>query len=118
MRLGCHRPGGDQRRASRPRSPRRSQRPRRRSTLAKAGYGLGIRGFVEIADGLRSLSCPVAAVYGTDDRILPDVDETFARLQRDVPHGAITPLPGLGHFVQEESPADVGALLADFFAGG
>ena len=57
-------------------------------TLAKAGYGLGIRGFVEIAAGLPSLSCPVAAVYGIDDRILPDVADTFARLQRDVPDGA------------------------------
>ena len=87
-----------------------------RATLARAGYGLGIRGFVEIAAGLGSITCPLAVVYGTGDQVLPDVDETFDRLQRDVPHAVVTPLPGLGHFVTEEAPAAVAAALAPFLA--
>jgi pimeloyl-ACP methyl ester carboxylesterase len=87
-----------------------------RSALARAGYGLGIRGFVEIAAGFGSIRCPVAVVYGTGDQVLPDVGETFERLQRDVPHAVITPLPGLGHFVTEEAPAAVAAALAPFVA--
>ena len=86
------------------------------STLTRAGYGLGIRGLVEIAAGLGSIRCPVAVVYGTGDQVLPDVGETFERLQRDVPHAVITPLPGLGHFVTKEAPAAVLAALAPFVA--
>ena len=88
-----------------------------RATLARAGYGLGLRGFAEIAAGLGLITCPVAVVYGTGDQVLPDVDETFERLQRDVPHAVVTPLPGLGHFVTEEAPRAVAAALASFLAG-
>ena len=93
-------------------APFRSEQAR--TTLARAGYELGIRGFVEIAAGLGSITCPVAVAYGTGDRVLPDVAETFERFQRDVPHAVITPLPGLGHFVTEDSPAAVAAALAPF----
>jgi haloalkane dehalogenase len=95
-------------------APFRSEQDRR--TLARAGYGLGIRGFVEIAAELGSITCPVAVVYGTGDQILPEVNETFERLQRDVPHAMVTPLTGLGHFVTEDAPAAVAAALAPFLA--
>jgi haloalkane dehalogenase len=85
--------------------------------LARAGYGLGRRGFVEIAAAIGTLRCPVAVVYGTADRVLPDVAETFARLQRDVPHATVTALPDAGHFVPEEVPQAVAGVLAPFFAG-
>ena len=85
-------------------------------TLAKAGYGLGIRGFVEIASDIGSLACPVAVVYGTADRVLPDVGQTFARLRHDVPQASITRVRGAGHFVTEEAPAAVADVLAPFFA--
>lgn len=87
-----------------------------RSTLARAGYGLGLRGFAEIAAGLGSIACPVAVAYGAADQILPDVADTFERLQRDVPHAQITKLPGVGHFVTEEAPDAVSAALASFVA--
>jgi len=87
-----------------------------RLTLARAGIGLEPSGFEEIAAGLPSLQAPVRAVYGTQDRILPDVGDTMARLQRDVPHAEVTALADCGHFLQEERPDEVGRLLAAFVA--
>lgn len=88
-----------------------------RVALAAAGVGLGRRGFAEIAEGLPSLTMPVRIVYGEQDRVLPDVAETMARVSKDVPHAEITALPDCGHFIQEEAPERVGELLAEFFAG-
>lgn len=89
--------------------------PADRLALAQAGIGLGLRGFTEIAAGLPSLTMPVRAIYGAQDRVLPDVADTMARLQRDLPHAEVTALPGCGHFLQEEQPEWVGELLARFF---
>jgi pimeloyl-ACP methyl ester carboxylesterase len=87
-----------------------------RQALAAAGIGLAPAGFKEIAAKLPGLGIPVLALYGAADRILPDVAETFARVKRDVPHGEIVPLPGVGHFLQEEAPDEVAERLAKFFA--
>ena len=88
-----------------------------RLALASAGIGLSVRGFAEIAAGLPTLTMPVRVVYGTDDRILPDVADTMVRLQRDVPHAVISTVIGAGHFVQEDAPVQVAELLSEFFAG-
>jgi pimeloyl-ACP methyl ester carboxylesterase len=90
--------------------------PEARQALAEAGIGLSPRGFEEIARGLPELEIPVLGLYGTEDRILPDVAETFARIKRDMPHAQIEPLPGVGHFLQEEAPEIVAARLVRFFA--
>jgi haloalkane dehalogenase len=87
-----------------------------RRALAAAGIGLEVGGFEEIARGLPSLDVPVRIVYGEQDRILPDVAETMARVKADVPQAEVTALPGCGHFLQEEEPERIGALLAEFFA--
>lgn len=92
--------------------------PPARLALAAAGIGLGRRGFAEIAKGLPSLTMPVRIIYGEQDRVLPDVAETMARVAADVPHAEVTTLPDCGHFIQEEAPARVGGLLAEFFARG
>jgi pimeloyl-ACP methyl ester carboxylesterase len=86
-----------------------------RRALAAAGVGLQPEGFVEVARLLPSLELPLRVVYGERDRILPDVAETMSRVARDVPHAVVTPLPGCGHFLQEEAGAEVGELLAEFF---
>jgi haloalkane dehalogenase len=87
-----------------------------RRALAAAGVGLQPEGFADIARLLPSLAIPVLGLYGTDDRILPDVADTFARVRRDVAHAEIEGLPGAGHFLQEEVPGVVAARLARFFA--
>jgi pimeloyl-ACP methyl ester carboxylesterase len=87
-----------------------------RHALALAGVQLGARGFVEIARDLRSLRVPVRVVYGERDRVLPDIAATVARLRGDLPHAVVTALPHCGHFLQEDAPAEVGRLLADFFS--
>ena len=88
-----------------------------RQALAAAGVGLHPDGFAEIARRLHELQMPVLGLYGEADRILPDVAETFARVQRDIPQAEIHALPGVGHFLQEEAADEVGARLTRFFAG-
>jgi haloalkane dehalogenase len=87
-----------------------------RQALADAGIGLSRRGFVEIARQLPGVRIPVCVVYGARDRILPDVANTMARVQADLPQAHITVLPECGHFLQEEAAPRVGELLARFFA--
>jgi pimeloyl-ACP methyl ester carboxylesterase len=87
-----------------------------RRALADAGIGLSMKGFVQIARQLPTLRMPVRVIYGVDDRVLPDVAETMARVKHDVPHAEVTALQNCGHFLQEEKPEEVGAFLARFFA--
>jgi haloalkane dehalogenase len=97
------------------REPFRSEESRR--ALADAGIGLAPEGFAEIARLLPTLRMPVRVIYGEQDRILPDVAETMARVKADLPQAEVTALAGCGHFLQEEAPGEVGSLLARFFAG-
>jgi pimeloyl-ACP methyl ester carboxylesterase len=95
------------------REPFQSDESRR--ALADAGVGLELEGFREIGNRLSELRVPVRILYGEQDRILPDVAETMARVQRDVPGAVATALPNCGHFLQEDAPEQVGELLAEFF---
>ena len=87
-----------------------------RRSLADAGVGIEPERFHDIARLLPGIGVPVRIVYGEQDRILPDVAETMARVKRDVPRAEVTALPHCGHFLQEEDPQEIGALLAKFFA--
>jgi pimeloyl-ACP methyl ester carboxylesterase len=40
----------------------------------------------------------------------------MARVKIDLPQADVTVLPDCGHFLQEEAPAEVGEVLARFFA--
>ena len=84
--------------------------------LADTGVGPSLKGFVQIARQLPSLRIPVRVIYGARDRVLPDVAETMARVKADLPHADVTVLSHSGHFLQEDAPDEVGALLARFFA--
>jgi haloalkane dehalogenase len=89
--------------------------PEARESLADAAIGLAPAGFEEIAAGLSSIDVPVRVVYGEDDKVLPDVAETFTRLAKDVPHTEVTVVPGCGHFIPEQNPTAVTSALAPFF---
>jgi len=86
-----------------------------RLALAQAGIGLRLRGFIDMAARISSLTVPVRVIYGEQDRLLPDVAQTMARIRRDLPQTELTALPNCGHFLQEQQPELVGDLLAGFF---
>lgn len=88
-----------------------------RKALIQAGSGLSIRGLAEIAEKLPTLDLPIRAIYGENDRILPDIAKTMQRLARDVPGTEVTSLAGCGHFLQEDDAERVGQLIAQFLLG-
>jgi pimeloyl-ACP methyl ester carboxylesterase len=88
-----------------------------RQALARAGCGIRRPELARIAEWLPSVAVPVRVIYGVQDRALPDVADTMARVAADVPHAEITPLPDCGHYLQEDQPEVVGKLLATFFDG-
>ncbi len=88
--------------------------PSDRKALAMAGRQLGLGKFGRIAERLPTLKVPTLLLYGTGDRILPDVERTMTRLAEIWPHATKTALPGLGHFLQEDDPALVGEHMVRF----
>lgn len=87
-----------------------------RRVLLKTGHSLHPGGIREIAKRLPSFQGPVRVIYGARDRILPDVEKTMSQVQRDLPQTELTRFADCGHFLQEERGAEVGELLAEFFA--
>lgn len=85
-----------------------------RQALARAGFGLHPAGFRDIAAFMPTIRVPVRIVYGERDWILPDIATTVARLKADLPGAEVTALPDCGHFLQEDRPEELGALLAAF----
>ena len=87
-----------------------------RAALIQTATNLAPKGFALIAGRLRNLRCPVRIIYGTQDRILPDIARTVGRLLEDLPQAEVTALEGCGHFLQEDRPEELAAMLAAFFA--
>ena len=85
-----------------------------RQALIKAGSGLSVKGLGEIARKLPELQVPVRIIYGKNDRFLPDIAKTAARLKKDIPAAEVTPLGKCGHFLQEDEPEQVSRLIAGF----
>ena len=84
--------------------------------LLKTARELNMGGFYRIAKALPDFDMPVRVIYGENDRILPDVAKTMARVKQDLPQAEVTSLPECGHFLQEEEPDWIAAELAAFFA--
>jgi haloalkane dehalogenase len=66
-----------------------------------------------VRDALRSWTKPALVVWGAEDRALPP---SLATMFSDLIPGAGPPvvIPGAGHFLQEDKPAEVAAALLDF----
>lgn len=86
-----------------------------RKALLQSVTRLHLDGFKQIAACLPAFAGPVRIIYGTADRILPDVARTMDRVQQDLPQADRFALEGCGHFLQEDRPDEVGRLLGDFF---
>ena len=63
-----------------------------------------------------AFSGPVLLAYGERDRILPDVAQTMSRVKSDLPQAELHPLPDCEHFLQEDCPDKVDAILAAFLS--
>ncbi|OZG72286.1 hypothetical protein BTA51_16230 [Hahella sp. CCB-MM4] len=87
-----------------------------RKALLQAGAGLVPEGFKDMENKLSRLTMPVRIINGTKDRILPDMPSTAKRIKDILPQTTVTSLPHCGHFLQEDDPVQVAALLADFFS--
>ena len=56
-------------------------------------------------------SKPAMYVHGEEDRAIPPGVGCFLDLW---PEGPVTTLPGVGHFLQEDAPEAVSALITQF----
>jgi len=88
-----------------------------RAALLLSAQGLSPKGFATMAARLPEIKVPVHLIYGENDRLLPDVARTMARLQCDIPQAELTSFPDCGHFLQEDEPAKLGRVLSGFFRG-
>jgi haloalkane dehalogenase len=56
---------------------------------------------------------PAMYVHGEEDRAIP-TDFAVGAFRSTWPNGPVTTLPGVGHFLQEDAPETVIALLSQF----
>jgi pimeloyl-ACP methyl ester carboxylesterase len=66
----------------------------------------------EITDKLDAINVPVQIIWGTEDRWQP---VSWAhRLAKDIPGAHLHLVPGAGHFLMEDAPETVAALVSHF----
>ncbi len=63
---------------------------------------------------LASITAETQVIWGADDSIVPLTDGE--RLAAEIPGAALRTIEGCGHAPNEERPAELGALIRDFFA--
>jgi len=85
--------------------------------LIKSSSNISLKAFQEIEENLASLSIPIRAIYGVEDRILPKVAHTFQKVKVDLPDTKVTALKNCGHFLQEDEPEKLANLLVEFLNG-
>jgi pimeloyl-ACP methyl ester carboxylesterase len=66
----------------------------------------------DLSDRLDQIRCPTLVITGDKDRMTPVKEGQF--LADHLPSARFETIPGAGHFVMQEAPERVGALLADF----
>ena len=87
-----------------------------RRALVQTIRQLPLSGLDVIAEWLPTVTTPVKAVYGANDRILPRIEQTVERLCEDVPQTEVVRIDDCGHFLQEDRPEIVAKALAEFFS--
>ena len=87
-----------------------------RAALRKTVQNMTPKGFQEIARKLPDFQGPVCLIYGEDDRILPHVAKTMARVKQDLPQAQLQSIPNCGHFLQEDEPEKLATMIEVFFA--
>lgn len=110
LRLGTERPlaaGVAARYASAYRSPEG------RHALARTFLDPRRSELEEIVAGLHRLRAPTLVACGTRDRLLPGVRGELGRLAADLPDARLALVPGAGHFVPEDAPGPLAALLLE-----
>ncbi len=85
-----------------------------RLVLLKTAANMSIKGFKEIEGSLTNFDFPTQAIFGANDRILPRVAWTMSQLEKQLPNLHVTALNNCGHFLQEDDPATVAKLIAEF----
>ncbi|MFD0489947.1 alpha/beta fold hydrolase [Saccharopolyspora spinosporotrichia] len=68
----------------------------------------------EVEDRYGDLDCPVLIAWGREDSWLPA--ERGTRLGQQIPGARLELIDDAGHLVQEDAPAHLTGLLADFLA--
>ena len=85
-----------------------------RKALIKAATNVSLKAFDEIAEGLSKINADVLIIYGAQDKILPNVAKTMAKLNQQFPDAALHALPQCGHFLQEDEPEKISILIHEF----
>lgn len=89
--------------------------PARARAASKLYRGLILPGFMRAVNGSyrgRVLSTPTLVLFGADDGLLPK--DALEVSPDDAPHTTIEYVPGGGHYVVDENPAEVARRIGEF----
>lgn len=86
-----------------------------REALLRSASRLHIKGFVKLGKYMKEIKQPVCLIYAENDKILPEIAITMERLNNDISQATLHRVPECGHFLQEEKPKEVAAIMSDFY---
>lgn len=89
--------------------------PARARAASQLYRGLILPGFMKAVNGSyrgRVLKTPTLVLFGADDGLLPK--DALAVSPDDAPHTTIEYVPGGGHYVVDENPAEVARRIGEF----
>jgi|GEM_PF-679402 len=86
-----------------------------RQSLLKTAHKLHLKGFKDVAEHMESMDKPLCMVYAQNDVILPEVKDTFSRLQKAHSTSNLHAIPECGHFLQEDRPEEVLKPMLAFY---
>lgn len=87
-----------------------------RKVLLKSVQRLSLKGFSEIERKLHLYKGPIQIIYGEHDKILPRVDRTMKKVKKNLPQSNVRIIPNCGHFLQEDAPEQISAIILEFMS--